>query len=66
MSPTQIVQNVTDTVSEKVTTHTQNFITKARSGLDVLRKFSTDPEEKVEEEVVKAQESNEIGDKAEF
>lgn len=62
MSPTQIVQNV----SEKVATHTQNFISKARSGLDVLRKVSTDPQEKVEEEMVEVQESKEIGDKAEF
>lgn len=59
VSPIRIVQNVTDMVSEKITTQTQNFITKAKSSLSVLHKFTSEPEEEVD-----IQKSQEVNDEA--
>lgn len=59
-SPTQIVRDVTDAVSEKVSTHTKNIITKAKNSLSVLHKFSSEPEAEVDVE-----ESGKVNDKAE-
>lgn len=58
VSPTQVVRNVTDTVSEKITMHTTNIITKAKNSLNILSKFSSKPEEG-------EQDSQEIDDEVE-